>query len=44
MKYNLSVGQDDDEAELNVIVFELSATLLRPVKIFGHWLNFAKFT
>uniref|UniRef100_A0A1I7W5K1 ULP_PROTEASE domain-containing protein n=1 Tax=Loa loa TaxID=7209 RepID=A0A1I7W5K1_LOALO len=39
-----SVGHDEDETELNVIVFELSATLLRPafITIFTAWPGSAK--
>ncbi|MCP9258540.1 hypothetical protein DINM_001343 [Dirofilaria immitis] len=39
-----SVGQDEDETELNVILFELSTTLLRPAFIttFTSWPNSAK--
>uniref|UniRef100_A0A915PQ16 N-acetyltransferase domain-containing protein n=1 Tax=Setaria digitata TaxID=48799 RepID=A0A915PQ16_9BILA len=39
-----SAGQDEDETELNVIIFELSATLLRPAFIatFAFWPSTAK--
>ncbi|KAL4002001.1 hypothetical protein ACH3XW_1675 [Acanthocheilonema viteae] len=39
-----SVGQDEDETELNIIVFELSATLLRPAFMtnFTAWPSTAK--
>ncbi|VIO90343.1 Uncharacterized protein BM_BM10182 [Brugia malayi] len=42
--HSSSMGHDEDEAELNVIVFELSATLLRPafITIFTAWPSTAK--